>query len=104
MTFDEYQKEAVKFAIYPDDARLLYPLTLLAEEAGEAVGKIAKHLRGDGAIDFRGLEKELGDVLWALANVADDMGSSLSIIARQNLEKLEDRKARGVITGSGDNR
>jgi len=76
----------------------------LAEEAGEAVGKIAKHLRGDGAIDFRGLEKELGDVLWALANVADDMGSSLSIIARQNLEKLEDRKARGVITGSGDNR
>ena len=50
------------------------------------------------------VKKELGDVLWYLANLANDLGYSLSEIAENNIEKLESRKERGVIQGSGDNR
>lgn len=48
--------------------------------------------------------KELGDVLWQVASVADDYGFSLSDVADANLDKLSDRSRRGVIDGSGDTR
>jgi NTP pyrophosphatase (non-canonical NTP hydrolase) len=50
------------------------------------------------------IEKELGDVLWYLANLATDLGLSLGAIAQLNLDKLEDRKKRNVIKGEGDDR
>jgi len=50
------------------------------------------------------IEKELGDVLWYLSNIASDLGLSLSQIAKTNLDKLEDRKERDVIKGEGDDR
>jgi len=48
--------------------------------------------------------KELGDVLWYVAMSAWEIGYSLEDIAVLNTEKLESRKKRGVINGSGDNR
>jgi hypothetical protein len=42
--------------------------------------------------------------LWYLANLANDLGYSLTEIAENNIEKLESRKERNVIQGSGDNR
>jgi NTP pyrophosphatase (non-canonical NTP hydrolase) len=48
--------------------------------------------------------KELGDVLWYIANLAEDLGYDLAEIADMNLEKLADRANRNVIKGSGDNR
>jgi len=50
------------------------------------------------------MSSEIGDVLWYCARLADELGLSLSQIAEENMEKLLDRKARGVIGGSGDNR
>ena len=47
---------------------------------------------------------ELGDVLWYCAALAQDLGVSLSVIATQNLDKLEGRKQRNVIHGEGDSR
>jgi len=104
MTFDEYQKQARAFAIYPKKSKGIYPALLLAEEAGETVGKVAKWMRGGLNLDVNGLRKEIGDVLWALANLAEDIGVLLDDIAQENLEKLKDRRARGVIVGTGDNR
>ena len=49
-------------------------------------------------------KKELGDVLWYLSALADNLDMKLSTIAKKNIEKLKDRKNRGVIKGSGDNR
>ena len=37
-------------------------------------------------------------------HLAHDLGVSLSDIARQNLEKVQSRKQRGKVHGSGDNR
>jgi NTP pyrophosphatase (non-canonical NTP hydrolase) len=46
----------------------------------------------------------MGDVLWYLAALADDLGCQLSDIAEENLEKLASRYDRGVIKGAGDKR
>lgn len=69
MTFEEYQKEAVKFRT--DSANNEEYLTLgLIEEVGEAAGKLAKRRR-DGVFDEKAFIKELGDILWFVANLAD---------------------------------
>lgn len=82
-------------------------LTLgLASEAGEVAGKAAKQLR-DGAeySEFiQSLKQELGDVLWFVAVLAWYHGIELEAVAESNLSKLQDRAARGVIGGSGDER
>lgn len=50
------------------------------------------------------MAKEIGDVLWYAANLASELGYDLNSIANSNVDKLNDRKARGVLGGSGDNR
>ena len=50
------------------------------------------------------LKKELGDVLWYLSNLCDELNFSLSDVAKNNLEKLNLRLSRGKISGSGDDR
>ena len=50
------------------------------------------------------LAKELGDVLWYVAQIATELDTDLETVARENLMKLEDRQNRGVLGGSGDNR
>jgi len=47
---------------------------------------------------------EIGDVLWYVALLADDIGCKLSDIANDNLIKLENRKKKGTLHGSGDGR
>lgn len=103
MQMDEYQREARATAIYRADAAIIYPAMGLANEAGEVLGKVKKKIR-DGAFDREATIKELGDVLWYLAILADDLQTNLSDVAQQNLDKLRSRQKRGTLQGSGDNR
>jgi len=48
--------------------------------------------------------KELGDVLFYVAACANFYGSTLEKVANLNMKKLNSRKKRGVLQGSGDNR
>jgi NTP pyrophosphatase (non-canonical NTP hydrolase) len=102
--FNIYQKEAVKTAIYPDALRVLYPTLGLSGEVGELCNKVKKVYRDGAELDRKDLEKELGDVLWYMAALAEDLGIDLGTVAEINLEKLKDRQERGVIGGSGDYR
>jgi len=112
MTLDEYQAQARRTAIYPEQARVLYPTLKLAGEAGEVAEKLGKLMRDEGfapgaplALAQRdALAKELGDVLWYVANLAGDLGLSLDELARANLAKLASRQRRGMLQGSGDDR
>ncbi|WP_218014423.1 nucleoside triphosphate pyrophosphohydrolase family protein [Mycolicibacterium palauense] len=111
---DEYQKRAFGTAIYPGagDADsytgLSYVAMGLAGEGGEVAGKVKKILRDDdgiiGDVARAKIADELGDVLWYVALLATQLGVSLESIASRNLAKLYDRKDRGVIQGSGDER
>lgn len=109
MTFKEYQKKSRKTALYPNKGKnFIYPTLGLAGEAGEISEKIKKALRDDdGKITKerkQDLEKELGDVLWYLAQISTEVGLSMDKIAETNLLKLASRKKRGMLHGSGDNR
>ncbi len=109
MTFEEYQKESRKTAIYPNkDNNFVYPVLGLAGEVGEVAEKVKKVFRDDGGVisDERkvALKGELGDVLWYVAQLATELGLSLEDVAKGNIEKLFSRKERGTLKGSGDTR
>jgi NTP pyrophosphatase (non-canonical NTP hydrolase) len=87
---------------------MAYLFLKLNGEAGEAGEKYAKLIRdkgGKGDLNDRAeVLKELGDVLWYVAMLADELDASLEEVAKTNLAKLKDRQDRGVLGGSGDNR
>lgn len=95
--FTTYQREALRTR-HPglDEAgRLLDPACGLAEEAGEALAIVRKHVFQGRPLDHARLVDELGDVLWCLAATADAAGLSLADIATRNLDKLRQRHPNG---------
>jgi NTP pyrophosphatase (non-canonical NTP hydrolase) len=101
MNFETYEKLA-------DETDLAHPLNYyflgLVEESGEVAGLRKRFLRDEGNIDGEKLAKELGDVLWYVAMIGKRYNISMDDVAVANIQKLADRKARGVITGAGDDR
>ena len=106
MKLDEYQMRAESTAVYPDEFAIMYPTLGLTGEAGEVADKVKKIYRdGTPSLFYKNdIAKELGDVLWYVAVLARDLGYSLEEVAQMNLDKLEDRKNRNMLQGSGDNR
>ena len=108
MNMADYQTQASKTAIYNDADIIIYPALGLISEAGEVAGKIKKVLRdnhGNFTPEKRSeIADEIGDVLWYIASLCTDLGVGMETVAQRNLDKLNSRLARGVISGSGDNR
>jgi len=113
ISFNEYQEQAKKTAIYPESGdgsynSLAYAVLGLTNEAGEVAGKVKKIWRDEFGelFDHRRAEiaSEAGDVLWYLSAVATELGVTLESLAAANLAKLQDRQSRNVLGGSGDNR
>ena len=109
MNLNDYQQLALRTAAPKDKKNELFHLLLgLCGEAGEIAEKTKKIVR-DQASDFSKLDKddltkELGDVLWHVAVLADYFDIPLSDVGEKNIAKLADRLKRGTIGGSGDNR
>lgn len=122
---DDYQEAAIRYDTYPDflngmmkyskdgimigtEPGLMEKVLGLPGEAGEAADKFKKVLRDKNGIisshDREEIVKELGDVLWYLAMIAEYLEVPLSEVANMNLEKLESRLERNKIHGNGDNR
>lgn len=110
---NEYQKQSSKYDLFRATGN--YGIVAFVEkvlglvgEAGETADKIKKILRDkDGVIDEHDkieITKELGDVLWYVANIARYLGVPLEEVAKMNLEKLESRNKRNLLHGEGDNR
>lgn len=109
MNFSDYQKESRKTAMYPDkDHNFVYPTLGISGKSGEVAEKVKKILRDkEGKVDEedkKEIAKELGDVLWYIAQLSSELGLDLDDVARGNIEKLRSRKERGVVHGNGDNR
>ena len=121
MNATEFQVRAHDFASYGENP--MYPALGLSEEAGEVCGKIAKFIRKHGGIDpmtaryelenkvtvtddelkFRkDLSRELGDTMWMLAELCTNYGLDMGEVMAENIEKLADRKDKGLIIGEGD--
>jgi len=108
MTFDEYQTKALRTSRQDKNDELFHLVLGLVGEAGEIAEKMKKlvrdHNSDEAAIDREDMKKELGDVLWYTAVLADYLGISMEEVASKNIAKLADRQKRGVLKGSGDNR
>ena len=115
MDFNEYQRLAKGTDLDKPGAtdQVMYPgfmdkILGLSGEVGEFTDKVKKIVRDkEGRIsseDREELLKELGDVLWYVALVAEYMGEPLEEVAKKNIGKLASRKKRGTLTGAGDNR
>lgn len=110
MTFDDYQKQAMTTAVNAkrDFGAFAYRTLGLVGEAGEVAEKVKKIIRDKNsqvsAADKTEILKEMGDVLWYLQALADYLEVPFSSVAEMNLQKVLDRKSRGVTHGQGDNR
>lgn len=113
MNIDDYQVWTRTTAKYPKDPAefepsLPYLVMGLAGEAGEVANKYKKIIRDKYGImdddDEIAIVDELGDVLWYIARIVDEIGYSFSDLIDVNYHKLESRMDRGVIGGSGDRR
>lgn len=108
--FNEYQKFTHSTAIYPDigGSPLVYPVLELNGEAGELADKLKKVFRDKNGVllrkDIEGMALEAGDCLYAIAQIANHLGYTLEEIAQMNMDKLQKRKVKGKIKGSGDDR
>jgi NTP pyrophosphatase (non-canonical NTP hydrolase) len=108
MDFNHYQFRSGLTAKYPDERAIEYLVLGLASEAGEVAGKYKKIIRDKAGIITdeakQDMAAEIGDVLWYCAQLAKCLDTNLSVIAIDNLKKLESRLERGKIGGSGDKR
>ena len=117
LSLDEYQELAARYAIYKekfsygDSLHVLYPVLGLVSESGEVADKIKKIVRDTDNDLYRlpsttkiEVMKELGDCLWYIALIADELQYDLSEVAEINLNKLSSRRERNQLKGSGDNR
>lgn len=102
--FNNYQEFVREMKVYPEKHAVVYPTLGLIGEAGEISEKIKKWLRGDRELDKEALLKELGDPLWYIAALADDLGFTLQEVVDANVAKLSSRKERNLLHGEGDNR
>lgn len=109
LDFADYQRLAARTGGAVDvNHPIVYPTLGLTNEAGEVAGKVKKIFRDRGGVvtddDREALTLELGDVLWYLAELCTQLGISLEDVASSNVRKLQDRAARGTLTGEGDAR
>ena len=109
MNFKEYQEKSAETALYPNRGQnFIYPTLGLVGEAGEVAEKVKKILRdNDGKLEetrVQEIKKELGDVLWYVAALCRELGLDMGEVARLNIEKLQSRKKRNKLGGSGDDR
>lgn len=76
----------------------------LTGEAGEVADLLKKGYGHGHGVDTEKLKKELGDVLWYLAVLADAFGMTLEDVARANVEKLRARYPAGFTVEASKNR
>ena len=99
MTFDEYQALAER-TINPHlgtQEMLKHGVFGLAAEAGEVAGLFQKEYQGHLLTD-EALIKELGDVLWMVAEICTVKGIPMDSVAKTNIEKLKARYPDGFTS------
>lgn len=108
MNLNDYQKAALRTANLKHHNEIFHLVLGLVGESGEIAEKFKKLVRDkesdESQIDRDDIAKELGDVLWYVAVLAEYLDIPLDEIGQKNIAKLASRQQRGMLAGSGDNR
>jgi NTP pyrophosphatase (non-canonical NTP hydrolase) len=99
-TYDGKAGERLKEAMQDikDPGGLLNGCLGLSGETGEVVDAIKKVLFHGKERNDQEIKKELGDVLWYVALIAESLGYSMDEIMEQNIDKLKKRYPEGFRT------
>lgn len=92
MDFNEYQKLAsrtINTALHSNELEL-HALHGLSGEVGEIHSIYQKAYQGH-AVDSEHLKKEMGDLIWFIAELCTVSGFDMTEIAQMNIEKLKKR-------------
>ena len=84
--------------------RLVENVLGLVGEAGEIAEKVKKSIRDKVPLNRSDMIKELGDVTYYTTAIANFLESNLAEVLETNMDKLNSRASRGVLSGNGDNR
>ncbi len=76
----------------------------LSGESGEVADVLKKHLFHNHPLDREKLCKELGDVMWYIAMLAQTLDLSLEEVAQTNVDKLKARYPEGFSSERSQNR
>lgn len=104
MTTKQYSRWVEGKILTEGSDRLVENTLGLVGEAGEVAEKVKKMIRDGAKVAPMDIIKELGDVVFYCAALANHVGYDLNTVVEINVVKLNDRKRRGVISGSGDDR
>lgn len=97
MNLNEYQQLAERTVNTRDGEKneMVNYAMGLAGESGEIVDHMKKYIFHSHELDKTEMAKELGDILWYVANLADVLGFTLDEIAQMNINKLKTRYPSG---------
>ena len=93
MNFNEYQKLAMRTCNIPYERKkdmLRHGIFCLASEAGEFAGIFQKEYQGH-PVCLEHAKRELGDVMWAVAEICTALGFDMADVAETNINKLKAR-------------
>lgn len=105
-SLNNYQKLASRTAndkVTQKEALTNYALGI-AGESGEVADMVKKHVFHNHELDKEEIVKELGDVMWYVANIATCLDVDLFEIANKNIDKLKKRYPEGFDTEKSKNR
>ncbi|MDW5300733.1 MAG: nucleoside triphosphate pyrophosphohydrolase family protein [Sedimentibacter sp.] len=95
MKINEYQKLALRTANTKAMEDPIEKITNgamgLNGEAGEVIDHLKKYKYQGHELDREHLAKELGDICWYVALLADGIGCDLETIMQMNIDKLKER-------------
>lgn len=102
---DAYQQWTRSTVVYPNEEAFGYLFKGLVCEVGVVAGKLKREIRDCVPPNAKeAMVAELGDVLWYLARMLDELGVPLSHCMSVNKAKLTKRLQAGTLHGSGDDR
>lgn len=112
--FDEYQEVSAETDLGNIGGRKnlnpewMYYVLGIGGETGELLEKIKKLFRdSDGYPRMdqkKDILKEMGDIMWYMARLCDQLGMPFSHVPKMNIKKLFSRMDRNKLQGDGDNR
>ena len=106
MNENEYQKKAMR-TLNPKLTKnevLVNGVMGLGGESGEVIDIVKKHLFQGHPLDKEKIIKELGDVMWYVAEVCEALDISLDEVMEGNIEKLQKRFKNGFSVEESINR
>ena len=102
--FKTYSDWVENKIITEGQTRLIENVLGLVGEAGEVAEKIKKQMRDNTEVSVDDIIKEIGDVVFYSTALAKFYNKNLRDVIDLNIQKLDEREAKGNIKGSGDDR